>query len=163
MVPAILSILYFVIVIYFITCLWEDNKFFAVILVFLGLMWGGIGLIANYDYWWDWCSRQTGIECLSTRSSGGEDSSSSIIDTSDDEGNGWRYLYDTELYYKDNAEWYSTYETYSVYRNIADKKDGCDLWVNFGDKYNVPASKSYMVGYDYTVNYEGTVYYFNAK
>lgn len=161
MLAAILTFLFFVILVIGILHFWEDNRFLSIVLIFVGL-WAAISLFSselNYHSFW----RDMGID--SQIHSGSNESSSSnsvrLIDTSTDEGNGWRYLYDAEMDCFEEDYCYSLDELCSIYQNLADKSDGCDIWVNFGDSYNVPAYKTSKPGYTYRVTYEGTTYYFN--
>lgn len=161
MIAAILTFLFFVMLVVGIVHFWEDNKFFSVILVLVGL-WAAIGLFSSeLDYHSFW--RDFGINSHISGDNNSSTTSSNVklLDTSNDESNGWRYLYDAEMDWYENGYWYSLDETFGVYRNLADKSDGCDLWVNFGDSYNVPAQKTTQTGYTYRVDYEGTTYYFN--
>lgn len=76
------------------------------------------------------------------------------------EGDGWYYKYGVDLHKKVNGRWENA-GRYSVYSNVHDDEDGCDLWVEFGTSFNrFPVYRVDKAGYHFRVQYMGEYYYF---
>lgn len=76
------------------------------------------------------------------------------------EGDGWVYMYDVDLHKKIDGTWEHAGK-FSIYSNLADKDDDCNLWVEFdGPTGRMPVETTDKAGYRFRSQYMGEFYYF---
>lgn len=80
------------------------------------------------------------VVCVGTALCGSSIDSRSISTTENaiSTGDDFAFYTNAKLYYKEGGSW-KYYGTYPVYFNRADKEDGCNQWVRFGEYSWSPA------------------------
>lgn len=74
------------------------------------------------------------------------------------DGDKWLHEYDVELHYRYNGEWYNA-GRFSIYKSVSQDAPIDNHWVDFGEIYKFPASKTDYAGYNWCVTYKGEKYY----